>query len=126
EPALHAELAETFGVMVSREDVVNVCVALDGMHVAEAEGMRKALTKKRPLKELRAYEAQFRDGVAARGVAGAVIDEVWHMILSFSGYSFCKGHSASYIQVAQQSAYLRAHHPAEFIAAVLSNEGGFY
>jgi error-prone DNA polymerase len=48
------------------------------------------------------------------------------MILSFSGYSFCKGHSASYIQVALQSAYLRAHYPAEFIAAVLSNEGGYY
>lgn len=48
------------------------------------------------------------------------------MILSFSGYSFCKGHSASYIQVALQSGYLRAHHPAEFIAGVLSNEGGYY
>jgi error-prone DNA polymerase len=48
------------------------------------------------------------------------------MILSFSGYSFCKGHSASYIQVALQSGYLRAHYPAEFIAGVLSNEGGYY
>jgi DNA polymerase III alpha subunit len=55
-----------------------------------------------------------------------VIDDVWSMILSFSGYSFCKGHSASYIQVALQSGYLRAHYPAEFIAGVLSNEGGYY
>ncbi len=125
-PVLRDVLAETFGVMVYQEDVVNVCVALAGMDVAEADGVRKALTKKRPMKELRAYEAQFRDGAAARGVAPQVIDDVWQMILSFSGYSFCKGHSASYIQVALQSGYLRAHHPAEFIAGVLSNQGGYY
>ncbi|HET7251746.1 MAG TPA: DNA polymerase III subunit alpha [Gemmatimonadales bacterium] len=119
-------LAETFGVMVYQEDVVNVCVALAGMDVSEADGVRKSLTKKRPLKELRGYEEQFRAGAAARGVAPAIVDEVWAMILSFSGYSFCKGHSASYIQVALQSGYLRAHHPAEFIAGVLSNEGGYY
>ncbi|PYP74903.1 MAG: DNA polymerase III subunit alpha [Gemmatimonadetes bacterium] len=125
-PVLRDVLAETFGVMVYQEDVVNVCVALAGMDVAEADGVRKALTKKRPLKELRGYEAQFRAGAAARGVAPKVIDDVWDMILSFSGYSFCKGHSASYIQVALQSGYLRAHYPAEFMAAVLSNEGGYY
>jgi error-prone DNA polymerase len=125
-PVLRDVLAETFGVMVYQEDVVNVCVALAGMDVAEADGVRKALTKKRPMKELRAYEEQFRSGAAARGVEPKIVDEVWSMILSFSGYSFCKGHSASYIQVALQSGYLRAHHPAEFIAGVLSNEGGYY
>jgi error-prone DNA polymerase len=125
-PVLRDVLAETFGVMVYQEDVVNVCVALAGMDVAEADGVRKALTKKRPMKELRAYEEQFRSGARARGVTPTVIDDVWSMILSFSGYSFCKGHSASYIQVALQSGYLRAHYPAEFIAGVLSNEGGYY
>jgi error-prone DNA polymerase len=125
-PVLRDVLAETFGVMVYQEDVVNVCVALAGMDVAEADGVRKALTKKRPMKELHAYEEQFRSGARARGVTPTVIDDVWSMILSFSGYSFCKGHSASYIQVALQSGYLRAHYPAEFIAGVLSNEGGYY
>jgi len=125
-PVLRDVLAETFGVMVYQEDVVNVCVALAGMDVAEADGVRKSLTKKRPLKELRAYEEQFRAGAVERGVDPGVVGEVWSMILSFSGYSFCKGHSASYIQVALQSGYLRAHFPAEFIAGVLSNEGGYY
>ncbi|HEY6059965.1 MAG TPA: DNA polymerase III subunit alpha [Gemmatimonadales bacterium] len=125
-PVLRDVLAETFGVMVYQEDVVNVCVALAGMDVAEADGVRKALTKKRPMKELRGYEEQFRAGAGARGVDPKIVDDVWSMILSFSGYSFCKGHSASYIQVALQSGYLRAHHPAEFIAGVLSNEGGYY
>ena len=52
--------------------------------------------------------------------------KVWEMVMSFAGYSFCKGHSCSYIRVAQHSCYLRAHYPAEFMAAVLANGGGFY
>jgi error-prone DNA polymerase len=55
-----------------------------------------------------------------------VVDEVWEMIMSFSGYSFCKPHSASYALVSYKSCYLRAHYPAEFIAAVLTNQGGYY
>src|ERR671923_271706 len=54
------------------------------------------------------------------------LKRVWEMIMSFAGYSFCKGHSCSYIQIAQHACALRANHPAEFMAAVLSNGGGFY
>ncbi len=125
-PSLREVLAETFGVMVFQEDVVNVAHAFAGLDYATADGLRKALSKKRPGKLLAAYAEEFVAGARARGRGEESITHVWEMILSFSGYSFCKGHSCSYIQVAQQSAYLRAHHPAEFIAAVLSNEGGFY
>lgn len=125
-PSLREVLAETFGVMVFQEDVVNVAHAFAGLDFATADGLRKALSKKRPGKLLAAYAEEFVAGARARDRDEASIDRVWEMILSFAGYSFCKGHSCSYIQVAQQSAYLRAHHPAEFIAAVLSNEGGFY
>lgn len=125
-PSLREVLAETFGVMVYQEDVVNVAHAFAGLDFATADGLRKALSKKRPGKLLAAYAEEFVAGARARGRDEASIARVWEMILSFAGYSFCKGHSCSYIQVAQQSAYLRAHHPAEFIAAVLSNEGGFY
>jgi len=125
-PSLREVLAETFGVMVFQEDVVNVAHAFAGLDYATADGLRKALSKKRPGKLLAAYAEEFVAGARARDRDEASIARVWEMILSFSGYSFCKGHSCSYIQVAQQSAYLRAHHPAEFIAAVLSNEGGFY
>ncbi len=124
--SLREVLAETFGVMVYQEDVVNVAHAFAGLDLATADGLRKALAKKRPGKLLAAYCDEFIAGARARGRDEASITRVWEMILSFSGYSFCKGHSCSYIQVAQQSAYLRANHPAEFIAAVLSNEGGFY
>ena len=60
------------------------------------------------------------------GAFRGTVDEVWEMIMSFSGYSFCKPHSASYALVSYKSCYLRAHYPAEFIAAVLTNQGGYY
>jgi len=72
------------------------------------------------------YKEMFYAGAAARKVPRKVVDEVWEMILSFSGYSFCKPHSASYALVSYKSCYLRAHYPAEFIAAVLTNQGGYY
>ncbi|MCL2759492.1 MAG: DNA polymerase III subunit alpha, partial [Treponema sp.] len=76
--------------------------------------------------KLKVYEKQFFDGCRGNGVDEKTIREVWAMMLSFDGYSFCKPHSASYAMVSYQSAYLRVHHPAEFMAAVLSNQGGYY
>jgi len=125
-PSLRDTLAETFGVMVYQEDVVNVAHDFAGLDWATADGLRKALSKKRPGPALASYLDIFVRGAGARGRDAASIAAVWENILSFSGYSFCKGHSCSYIQVAQQSCYLRANHPAEFIAAVLANGGGFY
>ncbi|HET9133295.1 MAG TPA: PHP domain-containing protein, partial [Gemmatimonadales bacterium] len=108
-PSLRDVLAETFGEMVYQEDVVNVAHAFAGLDWATADGLRKALAKKRPEKHLAAYFDEFVRGARTRGRDEASIAQVWAMILSFAGYSFCKGHSCSYIQVAQQSAYLRAH-----------------
>jgi error-prone DNA polymerase len=126
DPSLRDTLAETFGVMVYQEDVVNVCATFAGMPLATGDGLRKALSKKRPVKQLAAYAEEFFAGAAALGRDMAVAAKVWEMVMSFAGYSFCKGHSCSYIRVAQHSCYLRAHYPAEFIAAVLANGGGFY
>jgi DNA polymerase III alpha subunit len=126
DPVLRDTLAETFGVMVYQEDVVNVCAVFAGMPLATADGLRKSLSKKRPAKQLAGYAEEFFAGAVALGRDPDTIKKVWEMIMSFAGYSFCKGHSASYIQVAQHSCYLRAHYPAEFMAAVLANGGGFY
>lgn len=122
-PALRDTLAETFGVMVYQEDVVNVAHDFAGFDWARADGLRKALNNGKRLAEQ--FEA-FAAGALSLERDQESIERVWEMILSFAGYSFCKGHSCSYIHVAQQSARLRAHHPAEFFAAVLSNGGGFY
>jgi DNA-directed DNA polymerase III PolC len=125
-PSLRETLSESFGIMVYQEDVVNVCSTFAGMSPAVADGLRKALSKKRPAKHLAAYAEEFFGGARQLGRDPDSVKQVWEMIMSFAGYSFCKGHSCSYIQVAQHSCALRAHHPAEFMAAVLSNGGGFY
>jgi DNA-directed DNA polymerase III PolC len=126
DAALRDTLSETFGVMVYQEDVVNVCATFAGMPLATGDGLRKALSKKRPVKALASYAEEFFRGATAQGRELETAKRVWEMVMSFAGYSFCKGHSCSYIQVAQQSCYLKAHYPAEFFAAVLANGGGFY
>jgi error-prone DNA polymerase len=126
DPCLRDTLAESFGIMVYQEDVVNVCATFAGMSPATGDGLRKALSKKRPAKHLGAYAEEFFTGAMRLGRDPDAAKRVWEMIMSFAGYSFCKGHSCSYIQVAQHACALRAHHPAEFMAAVLSNGGGFY
>jgi error-prone DNA polymerase len=99
---------------------------LAGFSIEDGDQLRKILSKKHKQRQLRDYQRQFYAGAAAHGVRRQVIDQIWAMIMSFAGYSFCKPHSASYAQVSFKSAYLRAHHPPEFIAAVVSNQGGFY
>ncbi|MEO7137231.1 MAG: DNA polymerase III subunit alpha [Gemmatimonadales bacterium] len=126
DPSLKDTLIESFGIMVYQEDVVNVCATFAGMPPAAGDGLRKALSKKRPAKHLAAYAEDFFTGAMRLGRKPDAAKRVWEMIMSFAGYSFCKGHSCSYIQVAQHSCALRSNHPAEFMAAVLSNGGGFY
>ncbi len=126
DPSLRDTLLESFGIMVYQEDVVNVCATFAGMSPATGDGLRKALSKKRPAKHLGAYAEEFFTGAMRLGRDSDAAKRVWEMIMSFAGYSFCKGHSCSYIQIAQHACALRANHPAEFMAAVLSNGGGFY
>ncbi len=125
-PLLDEVLAETLGIMVYQEDVMKVAVALGGFSIEDGDQLRKVLSKKHKVRQLRDYQHQFYEGATTRGLSRSVIDTVWAMIMSFAGYSFCKPHSASYAQVSFKSAYLRAHYPAEFIAAVVSNQGGYY
>ena len=125
-PLLDTVLAETHGIMVYQEDVMKVAVALGGFSVHDGDQLRKVLSKKHKERQLRDYQRQFYAGAAARQISRAVVDQVWAMMMSFAGYSFCKPHSASYAQVSFKSAYLRAHYPAEFLAAVISNQGGYY
>ncbi|HSW39986.1 MAG TPA: DNA polymerase III subunit alpha [Acidobacteriota bacterium] len=125
-PILDDVLRETYGIMVYQEDVSRIAMALAGFDASDADMLRKILSKKRAGGKLEDYRERFRAGATGRGVTPEVIDEVWEMIMSFSGYSFCKPHSASYALVSYKSCYLRAHYPAEFMAAVLTNRGGYY
>ncbi|NQT27709.1 DNA polymerase III subunit alpha [candidate division KSB1 bacterium] len=125
-PVLGDILKDTYGIMVYQEDVTRVAMALAGFSAEEGDGLRKSLSKKRGGQKLKAYRKRFAAGARARGVFPETIQNIWEMILSFSGYSFCKPHSASYALVSFKSAWLRRHYPAEFMAAVISNRGGYY
>ena len=125
-PFLADVLDETFGIMVYQEDVSKVAVSLAGFSHAEADGLRKIMAKKDREHHLQDYYKRFVEGARKRGVGDGQIAAIWDMMMSFSGYSFCKPHSASYARVSFQAAYLKVHFPAEFMAAVISNRGGFY
>ncbi len=130
-PELRALLHETYGVMTYQEDVLKVAQHLAGMSAADADGLRRGMSKKRAYQRIAAWQQQFVAGVMRPRPQGPALDaevaqELWRQIESFSGYSFCKAHSASFAEVSFRSAYLRAHHPAEFMAAVLRNYGGYY
>jgi len=125
-PLLETILEETHGILCYQEDVSRVAMALAGFDAVQADELRKILSKKHRHRRLADLKGRFFEGAAARGVPQRVVEEVWRMILSFQGYSFCKPHSASYAMVSFKSCYLKAHHPAEFMAAVLSNQGGYY
>ena len=125
-PLMEGLLSETFGIMVFQEDVSQAAVRLAGFSHARADELRKVMSKRERHKKLEIFRAEFFDGARSRGVSLEVVERIWHMILSFSGYSFCKPHSASYARVSFQAAYLKTHYPAQFMAAVISNQGGFY
>ena len=125
-PLLKPILDETYGIMVYQEQVTMTAMALADFSSAEGNNLRKVLDKKEKKKKLADYKEQFYEGAQKKGISLKVLDMIWEMILSFSGYSFCKAHSASYAMVSYKSSYLKANYPAEFMAAVISNRGGFY
>ncbi len=126
-PLLRSVLGETHGVMIYQEDVLQVAHVLAGMSLAEADSLRRSMSgKMRSAEAMARVRDGFLSGCASREISPAVAGEVWRQIESFAGYAFCKAHSASYALLSFQVAWLKAHYPAQFMAAVLSNGGGFY
>jgi len=126
-PRLAELLAETYGVMVYQEDVLKVVHELGGLSLGEADILRRAMSGKAGAQEaMGSLTERFFAGCRQRGVPESVIQELWRQIETFARFSFCKGHSAAFAVLSYQVAYLKAHWPAEFMAAVLSNGGGFY
>jgi error-prone DNA polymerase len=125
-PLLDGVLGETYGIAVYQEQITQMAMVLAGFSAFEGDQLRKIVTKKSGSKKLEDLRARFTEGAIQRGIDAKTTSLCWEQILSFSGYSFCKPHSASYALVSCKSAWLKANHPAEFIAAVISNQGGFY
>ncbi len=125
-PAMEKVLGDTYGVMVYQEDVIKVANAVGGMSLAEADALRRLMSWRKGYDAMRRHKQRFMDGAKENGVALDVAEEIWRQIESFGGYAFCKAHSASFAVVSWQTAYLKEHYPAEFMAAVIANHGGFY
>ena len=125
-PLLAGVLEETLGIAIYQEQITQIAMELAGFSACEGDQLRKVITKKHREKKLADYRVLFFTGGGAKGVPEQVLEAVWEQILSFAGYSFCKPHSASYALLSGKAAFMKAHHPAAFMAAVISNQGGYY
>ena len=126
-PSLREPLRETLGVIVFQDQVLEVAMALAGFSVGEAEGLRRAMSRKRSLEAIEAFRGRFVEGAVERGVDEGVADAVFDKLVGFSGFGFPKSHAAAFGLLAYQSAWLRHHYPAEFLCALLNAQPmGFY
>ncbi len=120
-PVLKDILEETNGVMVYQEQVMRILNRLGGIELASAYTCIKAISKKKEAL-IAQNETQFLQGATDKGLSAKQAQELWEMILKFAGYGFNKSHSTAYALVAYQTAYLKAHYPVEFMAALLSGD----
>ncbi|HET9242643.1 MAG TPA: error-prone DNA polymerase [Gaiella sp.] len=124
---LRKPLESTLGVVVFQDQVLDVAIALAGFTIGEAEGLRRAMSRKRSLEALEAYRERFVAGAAGKGVDERTANEVYDTLVGFSGFGFPKSHAAAFGLLAYQSAWLRHHYPAEFLCGLLNEQPmGFY
>jgi DNA polymerase-3 subunit alpha len=119
-PVLESILKETYGVILYQEQVMQISSKLAGFSMAEADSLRKAMGKKKP-EVLSAMKENFIQGAQERDVDTQKAAEIFELMEHFAGYGFNKSHSAAYAFIAYQTAYLKAHYPVAFMAAMLTS-----
>src|SRR5205823_2514230 len=126
-PSLSECLRETLGVIVFQDQVLEVAMALSGFSIGEAEGLRRAMSRKRAADAIEAHHERFVAGALSQGVDRETAELVFTKINGFAAFGFPKSHSAAFALLAYQSAWLRHHYPAEFLCALLNAQPmGFY
>src|SRR6201996_7540175 len=120
-PDMEEYLGETYGITVYQEQVMLLSQKLAGFSKGDADVLRKAMGKKQ-IEVLNKMEAQFMDGAIAKGHPKDKLTKIWTDWKAFAQYAFNKSHSTCYAFVAYQTAYLKAHYPSEYMAAVLNNQ----
>jgi error-prone DNA polymerase len=126
-PSLEPILADTLGAIVFQDQVIQVAMALAGFSAGEAEGLRRAMSRKRSDEAMTAYAQRFVEGAMRQGVAREVAERVFQQVRGFSGFGFPKSHSAAFGLLAYQSTWLRVHRGPEFLCALLNEQPmGFY
>jgi DNA polymerase-3 subunit alpha len=122
-PELEEILAETYGVILYQEQVMQISNRIAGYSLGEADILRRAMGKKKP-EEMAAQRERFIAGAVARGFPRKKVEKLFDLMEQFAGYGFNKSHSAAYAYLAFVTAYLKAHYPVEFMSALLSSETG--
>ncbi|HEX5066559.1 MAG TPA: DNA polymerase III subunit alpha [Myxococcota bacterium] len=122
-PELQELTAETLGVIVYQDQVLQIANRLAGYSLGEADLLRRAMGKKKP-EEMAQQQQRFVEGAVARGIDRRKAEEVFALMAEFAGYGFAKSHSTAYALITYQTAYLRANHPREYLAALLTTEAG--
>ena len=126
-PSLEEPLHDTLGTIIFQEQVLDVAVALAGFSVGEAEGLRRAMSRRRAEDAIEGYRRRFYEGAAANGVTRETAETVFAKINGFAAFGFPKSHAAAFALLAYQSAWLRHYYPAEFLCALLNAQPmGFY
>jgi error-prone DNA polymerase len=128
---LHAKLepilAETLGVILFQEQVIQAAVAVAGFTPGEADQLRRAMSRKRSHDAIERLRQRFMEGARENGVDAASADRVFAALGGFAQYGFCKSHAAGFALISYQSAWLKKHYPVEFYCALLNNQPmGFY
>jgi len=122
-PELKEILAETLGVIVYQEQVMQIANRLAGYSLGEADLLRRAMGKKKP-EEMAQQRERFVQGAVQRGYPPKKIEKIFDLMAQFAGYGFNKSHSAAYALLAYHTAYLKTHYPVEFMAALLTSVTG--
>ncbi len=126
-PALEPLLADTYGVILYQEQVLRIAHELGGLSLADSDLLRRAMSHFDPGKQMITLKERFLAGALERhGVSRETGEQIWDLMAAFAGYGFPKAHAASYAQAGWRSAWCKTHYPAEFLAAVLANWGGYY
>ena len=127
DPSLEPILHDTLGAIVFQEQVIQVAMAMAGFSAGEAEGLRRAMSRKRSERAMTAYRERFIAGAIDRGVGRAVAERVFEQVRGFSGFGFPKAHAAAFGLLAYQSTWLRVHYGPEFLCSLLNEQPmGFY
>src|SRR5687767_8382897 len=119
DPRVEPILSETYGIMVYQEQVMQMAQIIGGYSLGGADLLRRAMGKKKP-EEMAEHRLIFREGAAKNGLSESKADELFDLMEKFAGYGFNKSHAAAYALVAYHTAYMKAHHPAAFMAANMS------
>ncbi|MCB0827881.1 MAG: error-prone DNA polymerase [Solirubrobacterales bacterium] len=126
-PLLKPVLEETLGVIIFQEQVIEVAMNVAGFSSSEAESLRRAMSRKRSREALEAHHQRFIEGAVTKGVPEPTAEEIYRQIVGFSGFGFPKAHSAAFGLLAYQSAWLKVHYGAEYLASLLNEQPmGFY